>query len=560
MSGNEVKVEDSTKNSEVVDANDLKAGDVRQSVGRFWRVVIDAASKSKDKNSKYKYFVPLECKIGTAKQLPFDDSERQFAIPSNFPNKHRFLPQRLRPKLAPRNLGYGSLVKSKDDIKKYKELKTEAQQYLKQKRKYCCAKQNYEQAKKEMEKCMGILSKDEIKKYETDKDVVRNQIENAKKKVQEYDESITTNQLKLQEAKNLVQNIETELNVKKENGNHDVQLILQNLERQRRYVQECTIYGHELQKNKNLVCQAIKCCENEYKKLDDLHKEARNIRNHYKKDEDLNDAKKDLKEAEDHRDYLTKKRKQIKDTIDWCKEKREEKTAQSGAISGGYNPQEDITFARAESILTNLRKTEQNDSIKKQIEESQNKIIEKNLPFLEKQIQELNAMIEEAEDEVQKKQTLYDDLENEKKITTVPETILKDTSTKIDDKKVDSDKKTEDAKTSSMEAGGIGMPHAPLPPIEHQVTNTYSPLLDIAQKMHTITNLKGGGDMHTKKFKMQELSKLHLQAGEYVKHSNYTDMESKMNFVECAKQALEGGSHFKILGKDLSQHLLSGYY
>ena len=152
-------------------------------------------------------------------------------------------------------------------------------------------------------------------------------------------------------------------------------------------------------------------------------------------------------------------------------------------------------------------------------------------------------------------------LENEKKITTVPETILKDTSTKIDDKKVALDNKTDDnAETSSMDAGGIGMPHAPLPPIEHQVTNTYSPLLDIAQKMHTITNLKGGGDMHTKKFKMQELSKLHLQAGEYVKHSNYTDMESKMNFVECAKQALEGGSHFKILGKDLSQHLLSGYY
>ena len=46
-------------NNVVVDANKFKAGDVRQSVGRFWRVVIDADAKFKGKTN-FRYCVPLE--------------------------------------------------------------------------------------------------------------------------------------------------------------------------------------------------------------------------------------------------------------------------------------------------------------------------------------------------------------------------------------------------------------------------------------------------------------------------------------------------------------------
>ena len=87
-----------------------------------------------------------------------------------------------------------------------------------------------------------------------------------------------------------------------------------------------------------------------------------------------------------------------------------------------------------------------------------------------------------------------------------------------------------------------------------------SPLLDIAQQMHSVARLKGGAfDKHTKRYQMQELSKLHFQAGQYVKNLSSND-ESKFNFLQCAQHALQGGSHYKILGPQLSQELLKNYY
>ena len=274
-----------------MDANKFKAGDVRQSVGRFWRVVIDADAKFKGKTN-FRYWVPLECQLYTAKQLKFDDPERQFAIPSNFKGKHQFLPQRVRSKLVPKNLGYASLVKSKDDIKDYKKLKSEAQQYLKQKNKYVCAKKAFELARKEMEKCMGIRTKEEIQNYKSQRDIIETQIANAEKKVTDYNSEIQKSEYQLQDAKAKLQALQSKLIEQKKVGDADISLTTQNMCRQQKYINDCEIYTHELRKNLNLVNQAIKCCEKERDKFNELITTSENIRKHYKQDEDYLEARK----------------------------------------------------------------------------------------------------------------------------------------------------------------------------------------------------------------------------------------------------------------------------
>lgn len=424
MSGTSSQKNISKESNAAIDANskDIKIGEVRQSVGRFWRKVVDAAAKQRKEQNCY-YFVPLECKVYTAKQLPFDDEERQFAIPSNFPKKHRYLPQRVITKLEPKNLGYGSLVKSKDDIKQYKKLKSEAQQYLAQKNKYLLAQKQYEVAKTQMESLMGIKSLQEIEQFRQKEAIIDTQISNANTKCDEYNTAINKNNKLIQEAQQDLQGFEDKLSTQQNNGNTGTTLLVQNIDRQKRYIQECTVYGHELQKNCNLVKQAVECCEKEKKRTKELIDEAVKIRKQYKCKEDLLEAEKNLEDAKKHLEFLKDKKQKLEATIKWCEDEQQDagQNSTSGGMSGGaiYNIKQDMIFANAENVISKMGEytPEAKNNIQEEVKKNRLKIIEENLPYLKDQLKEVQALETEAQELVIKREKELEKLKKDYGIT-----------------------------------------------------------------------------------------------------------------------------------------------
>ena len=172
-----------------------------------------------------------------------------------------------------------------------------------------------------MEKCMGIRTKEEIQNYKSQRDIIETQIANAEKKVTDYNSEIQKSEYQLQDAKAKLQALQSKLIEQKKVGDADISLTTQNMCRQQKYINDCEIYTHELRKNLNLVNQAIKCCEKERDKFNELITTSENIRKHYKQDEDYLEAKKNLNDAEAHLKFLKERLQKIRDTIDWCETK-----------------------------------------------------------------------------------------------------------------------------------------------------------------------------------------------------------------------------------------------
>ena len=395
----------SSPEQKVVRADDCQPGELRSGAGELWRVAIDPLrTKEEGRN----YFVPVHTQLYIARKLEFNDPGRKYALPPNFQNKHKLLPQRRKaPPLPIRPLKEAQLAVSEKQLEKLCDLKTKAKKYVDEKNAFLAAKAHYTQAKCRMESLMGIFTPEKISQMQENEKIVERQIAEADAKIKEFTQARDTNNESIRQADINIGNHESKkANAMQAGDTTNAALNNTQLQTFKGYKAKLETYGLNLQQNLNLLEQAKKCLEKEFDKLQKKTLTAKETRMHYKGVEDLNQATINVNECRNRLTYLNTKLPKTNTNIEFCKgvDDPEKKVGGGFILQGGAG--DDSSYLnidganRAVKAVMDIEKTVNAEALKKRYQ-----VCQDNLPKLEIQKGELKELIVEAKKDLELAQT-----------------------------------------------------------------------------------------------------------------------------------------------------------
>ena len=406
---------DTTKSSpeqKVVRADDCQPGELRSGAGELWRVAIDPLRRREDKNRNY--FVPVHTQLYIARKLEFNDPGRKYALPPNFQNKHKLLPQRRKaPPLPIRPLKEAQLAVSEKQLEELCDLKKKAKKYVDEKNAFLAAKAHYTQAKCRMESLMGIFTPEKISQMQENEKIVERQIAEADAKIDEFKKAKATNDASIEQADDSIRLQESNLAKAINAGDETNAKMLYNKQLQtfKGYKAKLEAYGTSLQKNLNLLDQAKTCLQKEQKKLHEKVQTAKETRMHYRGVEDLNHATIDVNECKNRLQYLQAKLEETNKNIDVCKNAKKPDNLDGGFVLQGG--EDDVSYLhidganRAVKAVMDIDKTVNAEALKKKY-----KVCQDNLPKLEIQKGELKELIIEAERDLELAEKKLENVKN----------------------------------------------------------------------------------------------------------------------------------------------------
>lgn len=413
------------KETQPIKAADCAIGSMMSGAGQLWRVVIDPTISDK---CKRKFFVPADTRLYVSKALSFDEEGRRFCLPPHFSNKHRFLPLRKRtPPPAPKPLPIANMLATKEDIKQFNELKSEAKRYVCQRNKFMTAKTKYEAARCEMDTLMGIESKERLQELAQQVNVVKNQLQSCKQKIQEFEQAKLNNDTAIANARQIIESLQLKMSKAQANGD---QLSVGQLNTQlcnyKEYLQKVNAYRESVQQNINLLNAVnVKLMEKEEKLTKDVA-EKTNTRVRYRGLDDIRAAQQDVNDCQQRLTYLQEKLTTTETNLATCSEIIDKAKANTEALEGGAlfgNPGQAFAFTKTK-VCGNLDDANMQiknlDSITNEVTEKAEaekvRVCKLNQPKLKALKEELESLVTEAE--FQLKETQQKKKEVEEQINT----------------------------------------------------------------------------------------------------------------------------------------------
>lgn len=413
------------KETQPIAAKDCTLGSMLSGAGQLWRVVIDPAIANK---CERKFFVPADTRLYVSKALPFDDEGRRFCLPPHFSNKHRFLPLRKRtPPPAPKPLPIANMLATKEDIKQFNQLKSEAKKYVCQRNKFMTAKTKYEAARCEMDSLMGIESKERLKELGQQAEVVKNQLQSCKQKIQEFEQAKVNNDTAIANARQIIESLQLKMSEVQARGD---QLSVGQLNTQlcnyKEYLQKVNSYRESVQQNINLLNAVnVKLVEKQEKLTKDVA-EKTNTRVRYRGLDDIRAAQQDVNDCQQRLTYLQEKLTTTETNLATCENIIDNAKVNTAALKGGTlfgNPGQMFAFTKTK-VCGNLDDANMQiknlDSITNEVTEKAQaekvRVCELNKPKLVALKEELESLVKEAEFQLQetqnKKKLVEDEINN----------------------------------------------------------------------------------------------------------------------------------------------------